>query len=96
MVTGIQQLQIVMSSPMDQNYQKRISKRSKTIQLVIKSSCTKDIQEAGTRAPIENAGNMHMRPMRNYGRKKPCTTQNDAFMILFVIPPTSGLASKSI
>jgi hypothetical protein len=28
MVTGIQHLQTVMSSPMDQNYQKSISKRS--------------------------------------------------------------------
>jgi hypothetical protein len=32
MVIGIQHLQTVISSPMDQNYQKCISKRSKTIQ----------------------------------------------------------------
>ena len=37
MVTEIQHLQTTISSPMDQNYQKRISKRSKTIQPIIKS-----------------------------------------------------------
>jgi hypothetical protein len=39
MVTGIQHRQTVMRSPMDQNYHKSISKRSKTIQPVIKSKC---------------------------------------------------------
>jgi hypothetical protein len=39
MVTGIQHLHIAMSPPMDQNYQKIISKRSKTIQPIIKSRC---------------------------------------------------------
>jgi hypothetical protein len=38
----------------------------------------------------------HMRMMCDCGRKKPRIPQNDAFMILVSLPPTSGLASKSI
>jgi hypothetical protein len=75
---------------------KCISKRSKTIQPVIKSACAKDIQGAHARAPIENAEKAHMRSMRDCGRKKPCTPHNDAFMMLVGLPPTSGSSSKSI
>jgi hypothetical protein len=82
--------------PWTKSDQKFISKRSKTIQPVIKSTCTKDIQAARARAPVENAGKEHMRPMCDCGCKNPCTAQNDAFMILVGLPPTSGSSSKSI
>jgi hypothetical protein len=42
MVTRIQHRQIVMRSPMDQNYHKSISKGSKTIQPVTKLKCAMD------------------------------------------------------
>ena len=53
-----------ISSLMDQ---KCISKRSKTIQLVIKSACTQNTKEARACEPVENAGKAHMRPMRDCG-----------------------------
>jgi hypothetical protein len=53
MVTGIQHLQTVMRSPMDQNYHKRISKRSKTIQPVIKLRCAMTTQGARAHAHPE-------------------------------------------
>jgi hypothetical protein len=68
MVTGIQQLQIVMRSPMDQNYHKSISKRSKNIQPVIKLRCAKTTQGARTHARSRNARKAHMRMMHDYGR----------------------------
>jgi hypothetical protein len=70
--------------------------RAQTIQLVIKSACTQNIKEARARAPVENAGKAHMRPMHDCGRKKPRTPQNDTLMILVGLPPTSGSSPKSI
>ena len=96
MVTGIQHLQTAMSPPMDQNYQKIISKRSKTIQLVIKSACAKTTQEAHTHVPSRNTRKEQMHMMHNRGHKKPCTPHNDEFMTLVDLPPTSGSSSKSI
>jgi hypothetical protein len=68
MVTGIQHLQTAMSPPMDQNYQKIISKRSKTIQLVIKSRCAMTTQGARAHVPSINAEKAHMRTMCDCGR----------------------------
>jgi hypothetical protein len=67
-VTGIHHLQTAMSPPMDQNYQKNISKRSKTIQPVIKSRCAMTTQGAHAHAPSKNAGKVHMCTMRDCRR----------------------------
>jgi hypothetical protein len=53
---------------MDQNYHKIISKRSTTIQPVIKLKCAMTTQGACAHAQNRNAGKVHMRPMRDYGR----------------------------
>jgi hypothetical protein len=52
--------------------QKCISKGQK-LQLVIKSACTQNTQEARARAPFENVEKVHMRLMRDCGHKKPHT-----------------------
>jgi hypothetical protein len=75
---------------------KFISKGHKTIQLVIKSICAQNTKEARACAPVENVEKAHMRPMRDCGRKKPRIAQNNTFMILFSLPPTSGSSPKSI
>jgi hypothetical protein len=67
MVTGIQHLQTTISSPMDQKWPKIISKRSKTIQLVIKSGCAMTIQGARAHAPSRNIGKVHMCTMHDCG-----------------------------
>jgi hypothetical protein len=67
MVTRIQHLQKAISSPMEQNYQKIISRRSKTIQPVIKSVCAMTIQGARAHAPSINAGKVHIRMMHDCG-----------------------------
>jgi len=67
MVTWIQHLQTSMSSPIDENYQKSISKRSKTIEPIIKSRCAMTIQGAHTHAPSTNIGKAHMHMMHDYG-----------------------------
>jgi hypothetical protein len=54
MVTRIQHRQTVMRSPMDQNYHKIISKRSKTIQPVIKLKCAMTTQGTHTHALSRN------------------------------------------
>jgi hypothetical protein len=53
---------------MDQNYHKIISKRSKTIQPVIKLKCAMTTQGARAHAQSRNAGKAHMRTMRDCGR----------------------------
>jgi hypothetical protein len=67
MVTRIQHRQTVMRSPMDQNYHKRISKGSKTIQQVKKLKCAMTTQGARAHAQNRNIGKAHMRPMRDCG-----------------------------
>ena len=68
MVTGIQHLQTVMRSLMDQNYHKIISKRSKTIQPMIKLRCTMTTQGVHAHVPSKNAQKAHMHTMHDYGR----------------------------
>jgi hypothetical protein len=96
MATRIQHRQTVMRSPMDQNYHKSISKGSKTIQPVTKLKCAMPTQGARTHARNRNIGKTHMRPMRDYGRKNPCTCENGTFMRVVGLPPTSGSAFKLI
>jgi hypothetical protein len=87
MVTGIQHLQTPISSFMAQ---KMNFHRVKTIQLVIQSTCTQQIKDAHALAPVENGGKAHTRWMRDCVCKKLWTPENDAFMILVSLPPTSG------
>ena len=47
--------------------------KAQTIQLVIKLACAHNAKEARVRAPVENPGKAHMRPMHDYGHKKPRT-----------------------
>jgi hypothetical protein len=93
MVTEIHHLQTPISSSMVQNMHLQ---RAQTIQLVIKSTCTHNSKEACACVPVENVEKAHMRLMRDYGRKKTCTLQNDTLMILVSLPPTSGSSPKSI
>jgi hypothetical protein len=93
MVTKIQHLQTPISSFMAQ---KMHFQRAQTIQLVIKPACTQNIKEVRACAPVKNTGKVHMHLMRDRGRKKPHTHQNDALMILVGLPPTSGSSPKSI
>jgi hypothetical protein len=44
----------------------------------------------------DSVGKAHMHPMPDCGCKKLCTPQNNAFMILVSLSPTSGSSSKSI
>jgi hypothetical protein len=81
---------------MDQNYPKTISKGSKTMQPMLKLKCTMTTQDAHAHAQNKNAGKVYMRPMRDCGHKKPRTCENDAFMRVVSLPPTSGSASKFI
>jgi hypothetical protein len=96
MVTRIQHRQTVMRSPMDQNYRKSISKGSKTMQPMLKLKFSMTTQSARAHAQNKNAGKMHMRPMHDCGRKNMRTCENDAFMRVVSLPPTSGSTSKLI
>jgi hypothetical protein len=51
---------------------------------------------ARAHAQNRNAGKVHMCPMRDCGHKKPRTCENDAFMRVLSLPPTSSSASKLI
>jgi hypothetical protein len=92
MVTKIQHIQTISSFIA----QKIHFQRAQTIQLVIKSACAQNIKEVCTCAPIENAEKAHMHLMHECVRKKSHTPQNDTFMILVGLPPTSGSAPKLI
>jgi hypothetical protein len=81
---------------MDQNYPKRISKGSKTMQPMLTLKCTMTTQGMRSHAQNINARKAHMLPMCDYGRKKMRTCENDAFMRVVGLPPTSGSASKLI
>jgi hypothetical protein len=81
---------------MDQNYHKRIYKGSKTIQPVTKLKCAIATQSTHTHVKNINAKKVHMRPMRNCGRKNLRTYENDAFMRVVGLPPTFGSSSKLI